>query len=221
MSVTTDVRLEFADAVFEPSDRVPLNVAVHTGELVLIVLSPDAGHALVRTALGFRPLARGHCRVFGGDPLVPDRKRQLAVRRRIGSVLDPAGLLPNLTVRDNVDLVAMHRQGVASREHAAAADAAVRLCGLATVADQRPGALSPTLNAWAAIARAIVGAPELLLIENAIADLSSADRHRLLHLCRSQAGAAVLTTTHPDPLFERAADQCIELTTPTLEYATP
>jgi putative ABC transport system ATP-binding protein len=105
-------------------------------------------------------------------------------RDRIGLLLPAASVLPTITVRENVALPLLIARRTAEPE---AVDALLERVGLADRRDQRPGELSPPERQRAALARALVAGPSVLLCDEPVADLEPEDGARLLLLLREIA----------------------------------
>ena len=105
-----------------------------------------------------------------------------------------------LTVRENVLLSALlygRKQGVSMH-----ADALMERLGIASLAHVYPSELSGGELRRMMIARALVGTPQILLLDEPTGDLDAENTRRVLELVRetADAGTAVLLVTH-----ERAA----------------
>ena len=105
-------------------------------------------------------------------------------RDRIGLLLPAASVLPTITVRENVALPLLIGRCAHDPDRI---DALLERVGLADRRDQRPGELSPPERQRAALARALVAGPSVLLCDEPVADLEPEDGARLLLLLREIA----------------------------------
>lgn len=101
-----------------------------------------------------------------------------------------------LTVRENVLLSALlygREQGVSAH-----ADALMERLGIASLAQVYPSELSGGELRRMMIARALVGTPQILLLDEPTGDLDAENTRRVLELVRetADAGTAVLLVTH-------------------------
>jgi thiamine transport system ATP-binding protein len=127
--------------------------------------------------------------------------------RPVSMLFQDHNLFPHLSARDNVALGADRsaRPNPAAR---AAADAALADVGLAGLGDRRPAALSGGQRSRAALARALIRARPVLLLDEPFAALGPGMRRDMLALVRqlqARAGITVVLVTH-DPDEARAAD---------------
>ncbi len=123
----------------------------------------------------------------------------VALRRRIGYVMQSAGLLPHRTVADNVATVPL-LQGTPRRAARHSAMGLLELVGLdATVADRYPSQLSGGQRQRVGVARALASDPNILLMDEPFGAVDPVVRHDLQReLMRLQAdlGKTILFVTH-------------------------
>jgi predicted ABC-type transport system involved in lysophospholipase L1 biosynthesis ATPase subunit len=188
------------DLDLEPGGFLGLVGPSGSGKSTLLHLAggldrPDAGRVL----LDGRDLAT----LSVGD-------RALLRRREIGFVFQFFHLIPTLTVAENVELPlildgARSRNGV-TRE-------LIERVGLAGRAEHLPGELSGGEMQRAAIARALVARPRLILADEPTGNLDSATGTQILDLLCAQvaeAGAALVVVTH-DPAAAGRAQRVLSL----------
>ncbi|MBC8038785.1 MAG: cell division ATP-binding protein FtsE [Rhizobiales bacterium] len=161
--------------------------------------------------LALKP-TRGLIRLFGEDVAAFDRARLPLLRRRIGVVFQEFRLLDHLTTYDNVALplrVAGQRE---SRYRADVMDL-LSWVGLADQAQAYPPVLSGGEKQRAAIARAVIGKPELLLADEPTGNVDPALARRLLHLFveLNRLGTTVLIATHDHKLVQQAKAPVLHL----------
>jgi ABC-2 type transport system ATP-binding protein len=168
-----------------------LDLEVRKGEIYAFLGRNGAGKTTtIRMVLGLiRPLA-GEVRVFGNQV----RSSRPEWLRQVGSLVETATAYPNLTVRENLDL---HRRltGAPTR---AVSDVIERL-GLGAAADRRAGHLSLGNKQRLALARAMVHAPELLVLDEPANGLDPAGIVEIRELLRSLAddsGTTVFVSSH-------------------------
>ncbi|MEM7587972.1 MAG: ABC transporter ATP-binding protein, partial [Acidobacteriota bacterium] len=168
---------------------------------VLALLGPNgAGKTtMVSLLLGLLRPDTGQATVFGRDP------RELAVRRRIGAMLQISGIAPNLTVREQIDLFRSYYPAPAGvAQLVAAAD-------LGELMDRRAKALSGGQLQRLHFALALAGNPELLFLDEPTTGLDVESRRRLWGRVRelSESGRTVLLTTHHLEEADALADRIV------------
>jgi len=168
-----------------------LDLEVRKGEIYAFLGRNGAGKTTtIRMILGLIRPAAGEVHVFG-RPVGPAQPEWL---RRVGSLVETATAYPNLTVRENLDL---HRRytGAAAR----AVSDVIEQLGLAPVADRRAGQLSLGNKQRLALARALVHAPELLVLDepaNALDPAGIVEIRELLRSLADEHGTTVFLSSH-------------------------
>lgn len=138
-----------------------VTMAVEDGEVVGVLGRNGVGKTtLMKTLIGLLPARRGRIALHGDDVtrLGADRRARLG----IGYVPQGRGIFPHMTVHDNL------RMGARINEGAPAFDLDVIFSYFPFLKDrlrQRGGTLSGGQQAMLAIARALVGGPRLLLLD--------------------------------------------------------
>ncbi len=161
------------------SPRLPLitgvNWKVAEGECWVVTGLQGSGKtALLETAAGLHPYLGGEVRVFG--VVVPGNEggELEKIRRRIGMVFDGAGrLFSSRTVFENVALPLCYHGNHGLDEVADEVMEFLARFGLAAMADQPAGRLGRAWAHRAALARALILRPGLLLVDNPLTGLDA------------------------------------------------
>jgi ABC-type lipoprotein export system ATPase subunit len=177
-----------------------VDLDVDTGELVALIGPSGSGKStLLHLAGGLDVPDAGTVRVADRDLAalsVADRAR---VRRRdVGFVFQFFHLLPTLSVAENVELPLLLDK---RRRRADRVRALLDRVGVAHRADHLPGELSGGEMQRAAIARALVAEPALLLADEPTGNLDSATGAGVLALLTevvAEAGTALMMVTHDE-----------------------
>jgi putative ABC transport system ATP-binding protein len=139
--------------------------------------------------------------VLDGRPLrgLDDIELTRLRRDRIGLLLPAASVLPTITVRENVALPLLIARRPPAPE---AVEELLERVGLAEYRDHRPGQLTAAERQRAALARALVGGPSVLLADEPAGDMDPEEGARLLMLLREVAHEDGITVV----LFTRDID---------------
>jgi len=157
-----------AGDVSERAAVVDVNWRVAAGEYWIVGAPPGSGKSrLLATAAGLlRPFA-GDCRLFGREIERLSEEEMLVLRLRVGLVFEDGGRLFNhLTVAQNLALPVSYHRNCPSREAEDQIAAVLETLELFPLAQHTPGRLNRSARQRAALARAIVLKPEVLLLDN-------------------------------------------------------
>jgi lipoprotein-releasing system ATP-binding protein len=202
-----------------PSPRGELQVlhdvslTLDRGESAAIMGPSGSGKSTLLYILGaLDPPTTGTITLDGQDPYALGERAQAAFRNRhIGFVFQDHSLLPQCSVLENVlapTLVAPSDDR--NQDDAARARDLLHAVGLADRLDHRPGELSGGEKQRAALARALIRDPLLLLCDEPTGNLDSASADRvaslLIDLHRSRA-TVLIVVTHSSVLAGRFATQ--------------
>jgi cell division transport system ATP-binding protein len=154
--------------------------------------------------LSLRP-TRGAIHIFGRDAAALRKDELTALRRRIGVVFQDFRLLDHLTTYENVALP-LRALGRAESSYRAEVVELLRWVGLGQRMNAVPPVLSGGEKQRAAIARALIVRPELLLADEPTGNVDPGLARRLLRLFVElhRLGTAVVIATHDLQLM----DQC-------------
>lgn len=179
-------------------DEVSLTVG--PGELVGLLGPNGAGKTtLLSLVEGLRRPDSGTVRLFGRDP------RDAVARVRLGSTPQETGLPPSLKVREVVDLVAAHYPDPIPTAEL------LDTFGLSDLAGRQTGAMSGGQKRRLAVGLAVVGRPDLVLLDEPTTGLDVDARHILWDALRAfhAAGAAVVVTSHYLEEIEALAERVV------------
>ncbi len=153
-----------------------------TLRLVAGLESPDEGEIWIE---GVRVASAGH-------NLVPPSARG------IGFVFQDLALWPHLTIKESLDFV-LGSRGMPKGERTSRITETLRLTHIESFADSYPGRLSGGEQQRAALARALVGQPRLLLLDEPMSNLDDDLKAELLNELASlqqSLGIATIYVTH-------------------------
>ncbi|WP_431282331.1 cell division ATP-binding protein FtsE [Humitalea sp. 24SJ18S-53] len=202
----TDVGLRYPGAPESAPDVLRgLRFTLEPGSFTWLLGPSGAGKSSLLRLMGLslRPTT-GQIDVLGLRVGTARRTALAATRRRIATVYQDFRLLPYMTVADNVALPLR----LAGRPEASLQpDVAEILAwvGLDHRAEMRPATLSGGEQQRAAIARAVVGRPDLLLADEPTGNLDGVQARRLLMLLIElhRLGTTVVVATHSEDLPAR------------------
>jgi ABC-2 type transport system ATP-binding protein len=174
-----------------------VNLTVHRGEVYGFLGPNGAGKTTtLRMLLGLIRPSRGSATVLGHRPGDP------AATERIGALIEGPGFYPYLSGRDNLRVMARYR-GLAVDE----VEQALARVDLADRGDDRFKSYSLGMKQRLGVASALLGTPELLVLDEPTNGLDPAGRNDMRRLVSRLAddGQTVLFSSH---LLDEVQDLC-------------
>ena len=194
--------IEFLDVSYRTRLGVAVlerfSLAINAGEVLVLVGRSGAGKTTLLKLINrlLVPLA-GSVRVAGRDTLEWD---PVQLRRSIGYVIQEVGLLPHLTVADNIAVVP-RLQGWSEAQTAARVRDLMALMNLppSSFADRWPDELSGGQRQRVGVARALAADPAVVLMDEpfgALDPLTRAELHVEFRRVQSQLHKTIVIVTH-------------------------
>lgn len=183
-----------------------ISFGVRKNDFVFITGPSGAGKStLIKLLYMGERMSEGYAIVDGMNLARISRRQIPELRRRIGVIFQDFKLIASLTVFQNVALV-MEAAGFKSRSLIRErVEDLLELVGLAHHSGAYPPTLSGGEKQRAAVARAMVGKPKIILADEPTASLDPAASERVLQLLRAAhaRGATIVITTHDKDLLSR------------------
>jgi len=150
-----------------------VNWSVAAGEFWVIAGQEHSGKSdLLMLAAGLMPPLAGSYQLFGNDPR-NFGEAELAERLRVGFVFQSGHLLNQLTIAENIALPLQYQQNLTFAEAAREMRVLLELMELSPLADLTPSNIASNWRQRAALARALILKPEVLLLDNPLAGLGA------------------------------------------------
>ena len=176
-----------------------VSLSVQSGESIVIVGPSGSGKTtLLRLVAGLETPDDGELWLDGRQVSTPRQILVPAYERQLGFVFQDLALWPHMTIGQHLEFVVKGSRLDAAQRHARVRDALAR-ARIEQMADRYPHQLSGGEQQRAALARALVTHPRLLLLDEPLSNLDPELRTVLraeLRRVREELGLTVLHVTH-------------------------
>ena len=200
-------RLYRSDEI-ETTALLDVNLNINRGEFVAIMGPSGCGKSTLLNILGTIDRPTSGAYMFEGADLATMSEAGLADHRanHLGFIFQSFNLVDDLTIRENIELGLLYRKTL-SGSRKAMVEEAMDQVGIAHRARHYPHQLSGGQQQRAAIARAIVGAPSLLLADEPTGNLDSENGHQVMEILKSlnASGVTVIMVTHSQSQADQAS----------------
>ena len=186
-----------------------IDLTVREGEFVAIMGPSGSGKSTIMNILGCLDVPTSGAYLFRGVHVEKLTRNERALLRRnfLGFVFQGYNLLPRTSALENVELPLLYRGESAAVRHAAAREALASV-GLSQWETHTPAELSGGQQQRAAIARAIVTHPAVLLADEPTGNLDTQRSREIMDLIvrlNRERGITVLMVTHEPDMAEYAS----------------
>ncbi len=157
-----------------------LSLGIPRGRISVVLGGSGAGKStLLRLIGGLQRPESGSVRVAGQDVTRLSETELYATRDRIGMLFQGGALLDSMTVFDNVALPLREHSRLSEPDIAAEVQRRLEAVGLPEAGNLYPRQLSGGMNRRAALARAIITDPEILLVDEPFSGLDPVNVRRI------------------------------------------
>jgi len=185
-----------------------VDLKVEEGEYLAIMGPSGSGKSTLMHILGCLDTPSSGRYVLGGEEVSGLSGRELARVRnqRIGFVFQNFNLLPRIDLVANVALPLVYHGSVTKTERIRRASEALEQLGLGHRLKHRPNELSGGERQRAAIARALINQPNIVLADEPTGNLDSKTGHEIMDIldALSAEGKTVCLVTHDANVAEHA-----------------
>ena len=186
-----------------------INFSVERGEICVLLGPSGSGKSTLLNIIGGIDNADSGDICIGGERTVDMREKRLTLYRRkhLGYIFQMYNLIPNLTVRENIEV------GAYLSEKPLDVDELLHILGLYEHRHKIPNQLSGGQQQRTAIGRAIVKNPDILLCDEPTGALDYQTTKEILKLIETvneKYGNTIIMVTHNDAI-KGMADRVVHL----------
>lgn len=192
------LRFEGVSVAFDDTRALEdLSFAAARSETRVILGAAGSGKTvLLKTALGLVEPVSGSVYVFGRDIGKMPEEERFEMRSRIGMLFQESALFDSLTIEENVAYPLLNQKSIhcPPEEVRPRVEEALRFVELGDTLEKFPSELSGGMRRRAAIARAVVTRPELLLYDSPTAGLDPITAQTIIALIMKERDTNHTTT---------------------------
>jgi cell division transport system ATP-binding protein len=201
------IKLENVSKIYRNKVKVvkDVSLAVQPGEFVSIVGQSGAGKTtLVRLLIGEERADTGRVIVGDWDITKISRREVPYLRRQIGVIFQDFKLLPKKTLEENVSF-ALQVSGGQTAKIKKIVPSVLKIVGLEGEKKRYPSEVSGGEQQRAAIARALVHQPKILLADEPTGNLDAINANDIINLLLriNKFGTTVILVTHNKEIVNR------------------
>ena len=208
------VRKVFVTDEVETHALAGICLDLYAGEYVAISGPSGCGKSTLLSILGLLDSPSTGKYMLKGQQveLLSFTERAKIRNREIGFIFQSFNLIGDLTVLENVELPLTYRSGMSAAERRKRAIESLERVGMGHRTRHFPNQLSGGQQQRVAVARALVGAPSILLADEPTGNLDSRNGEAVMGLLSDlhRSGATICMVTHDDR-FVGEADRTIHL----------
>jgi cell division transport system ATP-binding protein len=190
-----------------------INLDIHEGEFISVVGQSGSGKSTLLKLIYAEEAATTGEVYFNGNPLSIARKKDLpSHRREIGTVFQDFKLLPKKTTYENI-AYALEVSGAPDEEIAENVPQILDIVGLKDKANKYPHQLSGGEQQKAAIARALVHTPMIIVADEPTGNLDPIASLEIVKLLIriNELGTTVILASHDKDIVDKANKRVLVL----------
>lgn len=177
-----------------------IDLKIAAGEFVAVMGPSGCGKSTLLNIVGMIDTPTGGEYWFDGRNIAGWSESQLSELRKnsVGFVFQSFNLVDELNVFENVEIALLYHRDISSRERKTRVRGALERMKIAHRARHRPQQLSGGQQQRAAIARAVVARPKLILADEPTGNLDSATGEEVMQLLTelNAEGTTIVMVTH-------------------------
>lgn len=210
MIILENVSKRFGTGVFGLTD---VTFTVEKGEFAFLVGPTGSGKTtILRMLIRESMPTQGSIVINNWDIVKLPGNKVPELRKRIGVIFQDLKLLPDRTIIENVSLP-LELSGVKSKDARKRVEEVLEQVGILEHSNKFPVQLSGGERQRAAIARALILSPEILLADEPTGDLDDATAWEIVDLLKAinQSGTTIIMATHNTEIVKKINTRVIEL----------
>jgi len=191
-----------------------INLEVKKGEFIYFIGKTGVGKSsLLKVLYGEIPISDGEAKILDVNLLKIKEKKIPFLRRKLGIVFQDFKLLPNITIKENLEFVLKATEWKEKKLIEARISEVLNKVKLENTTEKYPNELSGGEQQRVAIARALLNNPEIILADEPTGNLDPATSKEIMNLIKeiNTTGTTVLIATHDYDIISKFPEKTIRI----------
>ena len=191
-----------------------INLSVNKGEFIYFIGKTGVGKSsLLRVLYGDIKIEDGEAQILDFNLNKIKDKEIPFLRRKLGVVFQDFKLLPNKTIKQNLEFVLRATEWVDLEKINSRIKEVLQKVNLDYVIDKYPFELSGGEQQRVAISRALLNNPEIILADEPTGNLDPATSSEIMNLIKeiNESGTTILIATHDYDIISKFPEKTIRI----------
>ena len=191
-----------------------INLSVEKGEFIYFIGKTGVGKSsLLRILYGDIIIKEGEAKILDTNLIKIKDKEIPLLRRKLGIVFQDFKLLPNITIKKNLEFVLRATEWKDSKKINARIIEVLDKVKLDHVIEKYPFELSGGEQQRVAISRALLNNPEIILADEPTGNLDPATSSEIMNLIKeiNNSGTTILIATHDYDIISKFPEKTIRI----------